>query len=58
MANRPYVILDDDEMRAISLSLSPALDLDEVQAKLIAASDEIKALPIDHPRRQLLTALG
>jgi hypothetical protein len=57
MVNRPYVILRDDEMMAIALSLSPSLDLNEVHNKLIAVADEIKALPIDHPRRQLLAAL-
>lgn len=57
MADQPYVMHDDNAMIAIALSLSPVMDLDEIQAKLITASDEIRALPIEHPKRQLLAAI-
>jgi hypothetical protein len=44
-------------MFAIAESLSPNMDLDEVQAKLFAMADQIKTLPIEHPKRQLLAAI-
>lgn len=57
MANRPYIIHDDAAMHAIAASLSPTMDLNVVQEKLLAMADQIKVLSIEHPKRQLLAAI-
>jgi len=57
MTNRPYIIHDDDAMHAIAASLSPTMDLKVVQEKLLSMAAQIKTLPIEHPKRQLLAAI-
>lgn len=53
----PYIMFNEDDLKAIVVSLSPTMDLTESHAKLEQRSEIIRNLPIAHPERQLLAAL-
>lgn len=57
MGNQPFITTSFTAMRALAASLSPTMNLDEVQTRLLAMAEEIKTLPIEHPKRQLLAAI-
>ena len=57
MGNQQFITTSFTAMRALVASLSPTMNLDEVQARLLAMAEEIKTLPIEHPKRQLLAAI-
>ena len=57
MTNRPYITTSFSAMKAEAEKLSPTMNLDELQDRLLQSSDAIKTLPIEHPKRQLLAAI-
>jgi hypothetical protein len=57
MSPTPYVMFPFDEIRSLVAERCPTGDLSGLHEELEPEAERIKALPLDHPERQLLALL-